>query len=235
MEGFLANYYEYHFLYITGIHHVESQEHSGPFPDEVVLPPGHEHGPGDGGNGELRQSCPGLHAAEHGIAVRDALRYGQRAGGLPRPLQRDPQHRRNPGPGLVPGAADVRQPAGRLRAAALRRQPADGGHHRRSATPAGLRHDARTTSSVPWPRATRSAPPATFPWTASTLSFRSTRWSATFATWKRSLCEAGRKRPCTSRTWDTSRTVPMLPRAMPWPTAAGPSTSWSPSGPMPRP
>src|SRR5262252_7732594 len=25
MEGFLTNYYEYHFLYITGIHHVESK------------------------------------------------------------------------------------------------------------------------------------------------------------------------------------------------------------------
>ena len=32
MEGYLANYYEYHFLYITGIHHVESREHPGHFP-----------------------------------------------------------------------------------------------------------------------------------------------------------------------------------------------------------
>ena len=48
---------------------------------------------------------------------------------------------------------------------------------------------------MPWPRATRSAPPATFRWTASTLSFRSTRWSATFATWKRSRCGAGPKAP----------------------------------------
>ena len=44
MEGFLANYYEYHFLYITGIDHVESQERSGPFADEAVLPSGNEHG-----------------------------------------------------------------------------------------------------------------------------------------------------------------------------------------------
>lgn len=29
MEGFLANYYEYHFLYITGIHHVESKNVQG--------------------------------------------------------------------------------------------------------------------------------------------------------------------------------------------------------------
>jgi hypothetical protein len=25
MEGFITNYYEYHFLYITGIEHVESK------------------------------------------------------------------------------------------------------------------------------------------------------------------------------------------------------------------
>jgi len=29
MEGYLANYYEYHFLYITGIHHVESKNVQG--------------------------------------------------------------------------------------------------------------------------------------------------------------------------------------------------------------
>src|ERR1035441_1920694 len=29
MEGYLANYYEYHFLYITGIHHVESRNIQG--------------------------------------------------------------------------------------------------------------------------------------------------------------------------------------------------------------
>ena len=113
------------------------EKHSGPFPDEAVLPSGNEHGPGDGGDGRLRQPRAGLHAAEHGIPVRDAFRHRERAGGLPRAVQRDPQHRRNPGPGLVPRAADVRQPAGRLRAASLRRQPAHGGHHRRSASACG--------------------------------------------------------------------------------------------------
>src|SRR5215467_4731023 len=29
MEGLLTNYYEYHFLYITGIHHVESKNIQG--------------------------------------------------------------------------------------------------------------------------------------------------------------------------------------------------------------
>ena len=29
MEGLIANYYEYHFLYINGIHHVESKNTQG--------------------------------------------------------------------------------------------------------------------------------------------------------------------------------------------------------------
>src|SRR5579872_6948409 len=29
MEGLIANYYEYHFLYISGIHHVESKNIQG--------------------------------------------------------------------------------------------------------------------------------------------------------------------------------------------------------------
>src|SRR5438034_11479003 len=29
MEGFITNYYEYHFLYISGIHHVESRNVQG--------------------------------------------------------------------------------------------------------------------------------------------------------------------------------------------------------------
>jgi len=29
MEGFIVNYYEYHFLYITGIEHVESKSIQG--------------------------------------------------------------------------------------------------------------------------------------------------------------------------------------------------------------
>src|SRR5437762_13709778 len=29
MEGFITNYYEYHFLYISGIHHVESRNIQG--------------------------------------------------------------------------------------------------------------------------------------------------------------------------------------------------------------
>ena len=89
MEGLLTNYYEYHFLYINGIHHVESQNDPGHGPDEAVLPPRHRHGPGDGRDGRLRQPLARLHAAGDRAAVRHAVRRRQRAGRLPRPLERD--------------------------------------------------------------------------------------------------------------------------------------------------
>ncbi len=235
MEGYLANYYEYHFLYITGIHHVESRNIQGTVPDEAVLPSGNEHGAGDGGDGQLRQSCPGLHAARHRVSVRDAFRYGQRAGRLPRAVERDPQHWRDPGPGPVPRAADVCQPAGRLRAASVRRQPADRGHHGRSAASAGLRHDAgrRRQCLGPGQRDQPVRQPSAG--RESIRSCRSTRWCATFTTWRRSRCEPAPKRPSISRMWATSRTAATPRPAMRWSTAAGPSTCWSPSVPTPRP
>lgn len=40
MEGFLTNYYEYHFLYITGIHHVESRNVQGMALMRIYFHPG---------------------------------------------------------------------------------------------------------------------------------------------------------------------------------------------------
>lgn len=40
MEGFLTNYYEYHFLYISGIHHVESKNIQGVALMKLVFHPG---------------------------------------------------------------------------------------------------------------------------------------------------------------------------------------------------
>src|SRR5438270_12503553 len=40
MEGLLANYYEYHFLYIAGIHHVESKNIQGVSLMKLVFHPG---------------------------------------------------------------------------------------------------------------------------------------------------------------------------------------------------
>ena len=124
-------------------------EHPGRRPDEALLPPRHRHGPGDGRDGRLRQPLARLHAAGHRAAVRHALRRRQRAGRLPRPLA---ARRKTIGEiqdqALLQGPADVRQPAGRLGAAAVRRQPAD---HRRPRRP---RPAARPTTSRPtrWSR-----------------------------------------------------------------------------------
>src|ERR1700757_1844610 len=40
MEGLLTNYYEYHFLYITGIHHVESKNIQGLALMKIFFHPG---------------------------------------------------------------------------------------------------------------------------------------------------------------------------------------------------
>jgi hypothetical protein len=53
MEGYLTYYYEYHFLYITGIDHVESKSIQGRRADEANIPRG-QHEPGHVGNHRLR-------------------------------------------------------------------------------------------------------------------------------------------------------------------------------------
>ena len=186
MEGLLTNYYEYHFLYINGIHHVESQEHPGRRPDEALLPPRHRHGPGHGRDDRLRQPLARLHAAGHRLAVRHAVRHRQRAGRLPGALERDQDDRRDPGPGAVQGPADVRQPAGRLGAAAVRRQPAHGRRPRRSRPAAGVPDVARRGGRRRSPPATRSAPRATSASATRCRSCRSTRWSGRSRSWRRS-------------------------------------------------
>src|SRR4051812_13121931 len=70
----------------------------------------------------------GLHAPGHRVAVHHALRHRQRARRLPRPAERNQDHRRDPGPGAQPRAG----------AAALRRRPARRGGAGRPEPPAGL-------------------------------------------------------------------------------------------------
>ena len=111
------------------------QERPGHGPDEVVFPSRHRHGPGHGRDDRLRQPLAGLHAAGHRPPFVMRFDTGSVPVGYLVLSQRDQSDRRNPGPGAVQGPADVRQPAGRLGPAALRRQPA---HRRRSAsTPTG--------------------------------------------------------------------------------------------------
>ena len=69
MEGYLTYYYEYHFLYITGIEHVESKSIQGAAFDEASVSSGHGHVAGALRNGDrLRESRPRLHAAGHRAA-----------------------------------------------------------------------------------------------------------------------------------------------------------------------
>ncbi len=49
-------------------------EHPGHGPDEALLPPRHEHGPGDGRDDRLRHPLAGLHAAGDGLAVHHPVR-----------------------------------------------------------------------------------------------------------------------------------------------------------------
>ena len=88
MEGYLTYYYEYHFLYITGIEHVESQVHPGGGAAQAAVSSRHRHVPGDVRDGGLRQPRAGVHAARDGAAVRHAVRRRQRAGGRPGVFER---------------------------------------------------------------------------------------------------------------------------------------------------
>ena len=125
MEGLLTNYYEYHFLYISGIHHVESKNVQG-----VALMKLFFH--------------PGTNMAQ---AMAETINYVNRSRAFMPPgtvspfvmrfdtgsvpvgylvlVERDADAGRDSGPGAVPRAADVRHVAGRFGAAAVRRQSAD--------------------------------------------------------------------------------------------------------------
>ena len=63
MEGYLTYYYEYHFLYITGIDHVESKSIQGAALMKLVFHEGTEHGISHGGDDWLCQSRASLYAA----------------------------------------------------------------------------------------------------------------------------------------------------------------------------
>ena len=144
MEGQITNYYEYHFLYINGIHHVESKNVQGVALMKLYFHPGTDMAQAMAETVGYVNRAARLHAARHRAAVHHALRHRQRAGRLPGAVERRPEdHRRDPGPGAVPGPADVRQPAGRVGAAAVRRQPAHHRRQRRSRPAAGLQPVAR--------------------------------------------------------------------------------------------
>ena len=143
MEGLLTNYYEYHFLYINGIHHVESRNIQG-----MALMKLYFH--------------PGTNMAQ---AMAEVIGYVTRSRAFMPPGTVSPfitrfdagsvpvgylvlssetrVDRRDPGPGALQGQADVRQPARRVGPAAVRRQSADRRRPRRSRSAPGLPDVAR--------------------------------------------------------------------------------------------
>ena len=139
MEGYLTYYYEYHFLYITGIDRVESKSIQGAALMKLIFHEGTDMASGDGGDGWLRQPRPRLHAARDGAALHHAIR---RRAALPSVnWSSAAQHafaRRVAGFRAQPRAALVCDTARCFRSAALRRQPADDRHNARSRQAAAI-------------------------------------------------------------------------------------------------
>ena len=93
MEGFLTYYYEYHFLYITGIDHVESKSIQGAALMKLVFHQGTDMSSGNGRDHRIRQPGASVHATGDGSAVRHTIRRRQRRG-RPIGFQQPELHRR---------------------------------------------------------------------------------------------------------------------------------------------
>jgi multidrug efflux pump subunit AcrB len=123
MEGFIVNYYEYHFLYITGIEHVESKSIQGVGLVKLQFHPGTNM----------------AQATAETVAYVDRARAFMPTGTVPPfvvrfdggsvPVGDLVFSSRASGRGALQGAPIVRDLAGRVGTAALRLEPA---HHPRS-------------------------------------------------------------------------------------------------------
>ena len=191
MEGLLTNYYEYHFLYVSGIHHVESRNIQGCGADEAVLPPRHRHGPGDGRDHRLRQPVAVVHAARDGPPGRGPVRHGERAGRLSGALERSRGASARSRTWRC-SACGRSSPACRASPRRRRSAATSGPWSSRSTrTGCGRTTSPPTTWSPPSRRATRSARPAMPASRTRCRSCRSTRWSGRPTTWGASPCASG--------------------------------------------
>ena len=143
MEGFLTNYYEYHFLYITGIHHVESKNIQGVALMKLFFHPGTDMTQAMAETvGYVNRSRAFM---PPGTVPPFIMRFD--TGSVPvgylvfssarRSRSARSRTSRSTGP------ADVRDAARRLGPAAVRRQPADHRRPRRPRPAARLPHLAR--------------------------------------------------------------------------------------------
>src|SRR5712675_1017198 len=117
MEGFIVNYYEYHFLYITGIEHVESKSIQG-----VGLIKLQFH-PGTNMARATAETVAYVDRARAFMATGTVPPFVMRFDGGSVPVgdlvQQDENSRRTSGRGAVQGAAIVRDFARRVGTAAL--------------------------------------------------------------------------------------------------------------------
>ena len=119
MEGYLTYYYEYHFLYITGIEHVESKSIQGAALLKLQFHPGTDM------SQAMSETVAYVNRARAfmppGTVPPFVMRFD--AGSVPvgdLVFSSDHAHRgRDAGPGAEPRAPAVCDPAGRLGAAAL--------------------------------------------------------------------------------------------------------------------
>ena len=184
MEGLLTFYYENHFLYITGIHHVESQNIQGFAQMKLFFHPGTDMAQAMAETVGYVNRAAGLHAAGHGAAVRRALRHRQRAGRLPGAvaarrksigeIQDQALFRVRPMFASLPGVSAPPPFGGNQRTD--RRQ-------RRSRPAARLPPLARRRGRRPERRQHRSAPRATSASRTRCRSCRSTPWWSTRRSW----------------------------------------------------
>ncbi len=125
MEGLIANYYEYHFLYINGIHHVESKNVQGMSLMKLYFHPGTDMAQA------MAETVGYVNRARAfmppGTVPPFIMRFdtGSVPVGYLVLVEQDEIGRRDPGPGVVQGPAHVRVDPRCLGAAALRRQSAN--------------------------------------------------------------------------------------------------------------
>ena len=138
MDGFLTYYYEYHFLYIAGIEHIESKSIQGVALLKLVFHPGTDM------NQAMAQVVGYANRARAfmppGAVPPFITRFdaGQRPDRPARVQQSDAAAGRDAGHRAQPRAAALCHAARRVSAAAVWREPADHRRAARSGSPPGL-------------------------------------------------------------------------------------------------
>ena len=128
MEGYLTYYYEYHFLYITGIEHVESKNIQGIALMKLVFHPETDMSQAMAEVVGYVNRARAFMPTWRRTAIHHAVRRRQRAGGAAGLFERHADAGRDAGRRVEPGAADFCDSARRLCPSAIWGQPA---HDRR--------------------------------------------------------------------------------------------------------